>query len=256
MQALYGRNGEAPVVVLAARSAADCFYAAYDACKISLEHMVPVILLTDGSIANGSEVFQIPKVADLPEINPPIVEANDPNYAPYRRDPEKLSRYWALPGTEGLRHRLGGLEKEDITGNVSHDPLNHQKMSLLRKEKVDRVANYIPELEVEGDEEGEVLVVSWGGTYGVMLTAVEEMRKEGKSVSLAHFRNIMPLPKNTKEVLSRYKKIIVCEINLGQFVNYLRMTFPEFRYHQYNKIQGLPFMVNELKDQFNALLNE
>ena len=256
MQALYGRNGEAPVVVIAAKSAADCFYAAYDACKISLEHMVPVILLTDGSIANGSEVFQIPKVADLPEINPPIVKANDPNYAPYRRDPEKLSRYWALPGTEGLRHRLGGLEKEDITGNVSHDPLNHQKMSLLRQEKVNRVANYIPELEVEGDEESDVLVVSWGGTYGVMLTAVEELRKEGKSVSLAHFRNIMPMPKNTKEVLSRYKKIIVCEINLGQFVNYLRMTFPEFKFYQYNKIQGLPFMVNELKDQFNALLNE
>jgi 2-oxoglutarate ferredoxin oxidoreductase subunit alpha len=256
MQALYGRNGEAPVVVIAAKSAADCFYAAYDACKISLEHMVPVILLTDGSIANGSEVFQIPKVADLPEINPPIVKANDPNYAPYRRDPEKLSRYWALPGTEGLRHRLGGLEKEDITGNVSHDPLNHQKMSHLRQEKVNRVANYIPELEVEGDDESEVLVVSWGGTYGVMLTAVEELRKEGKSVSLAHFRNIMPLPKNTKEVLSRYKKIIVCEINLGQFVNYLRMTFPEFKFYQYNKIQGLPFMVNELKDQFNALLNE
>jgi 2-oxoglutarate ferredoxin oxidoreductase subunit alpha len=256
MQALYGRNGEAPVVVIAAKSAADCFYAAYDACKISLEHMVPVILLTDGSIANGSEVFQIPKVADLPDINPPIVKANDPNYAPYRRDPEKLSRYWALPGTEGLRHRLGGLEKEDITGNVSHDPLNHQKMSLLRQEKVNRVANYIPELEVEGDDESEVLVVSWGGTYGVMLTAVEELRKEGKSVSLAHFRNIMPLPKNTKEVLSRYKKIIVCEINLGQFVNYLRMTFPEFKFYQYNKIQGLPFMVNELKDQFNALLNE
>jgi 2-oxoglutarate ferredoxin oxidoreductase subunit alpha len=129
-------------------------------------------------------------------------------------------------------------------------------MSLLRQEKVNRVANYIPELEVEGDDESDVLVVSWGGTYGVMLTAVEELRKEGKSVSLAHFRNIMPLPKNTKEVLSRYKKIIVCEINLGQFVNYLRMTFPEFKFYQYNKIQGLPFMVNELKDQFNALLNE
>ncbi len=256
MQALYGRNGESPVAVIAAQSASDCFYAAYDACKIAMEHMVPVILLTDGSIANGSEVFQIPRVADLPEINPPIVEANDPNYAPYRRDPEKLSRYWALPGTEGLRHRLGGLEKDDITGNVSHDPMNHQKMSLLREEKVERIANYVPELKVEGDEEGDVLVVSWGGTYGVMLTAVEELRAEGKSVSLAHFRNIKPLPKNTADVFAKFKKIIVCEINLGQFVNYLRMTHPEFKYSQYNKIQGLPFMVNELKDQFNALLNE
>jgi len=256
MQALYGRNGESPVVVIAAKSASDCFYAAYDACKIAMEHMVPVILLTDGSIANGSEVFKIPKVADLPDINPPIVEANDPNYAPYRRDPEKLSRYWALPGTEGLRHRLGGLEKEDITGNVSHDPMNHQKMSFLREEKVERIANYVPELEVVGDKEGDVLVVSWGGTFGVMLTAVEELRAEGKSVSLAHFRNIKPLPKNSAEVFAKFKKIIVCEINLGQFVNYLRMNLPEFKYSQYNKIQGLPFMVNELKDQFNALLNE
>ncbi len=256
MQALYGRNGEAPVVVMAAKSSADCFYGAFEAAKVAMEHMVPVILLTDGSIANGSEVFKIPKVADLPEIHPPIVKANDPNYAPYKRDAEKLSREWALPGTPGLRHRLGGLEKEDITGNVSHDPLNHQKMSYLREEKVERVANYIPDLEIEGDEDGDILVVSWGGTYGVMLTAVEELRAEGKKVSLAHFRYIKPMPKNTTEVLSKFKKIIVCEINLGQFVNVLRMTFPQFTYRQYNKIQGLPFMVNELKDQFNALLNE
>ncbi len=255
-QALFGRNGEAPVVVLAAKSAADCFYSAYEACKIAMEHMVPVILLTDGSIANGSEVFKIPKVADLPEINPPVAKPNDPNYAPYKRDPEKLSRYWALPGTEGLRHRIGGLEKEDITGNVSHDPLNHQKMTQLRQEKVDRVANYIDELEVFGDEEGDLLVVSWGGTYGVVLTAIEEMRNEGKSVSHAHFKHIMPLPRNTAEVLGKYKKIIVVEINNGQFVNYLRMKHPEYKYNQYNKIQGLPFMVNELKEQFNALLNE
>ena len=255
-QALFGRNGEAPVVVMAAKSAVDCFYSAYEACKIAMEHMVPVILLTDGSIANGSEVFRIPKVADLPEINPPVVEPDDPNYAPYRRDPDKLSRYWALPGTEGLRHRIGGLEKEDITGNVSHDPLNHQKMTFLREEKVQRVANYIDDLDVHGDNEGELLVVSWGGTYGVVLTAIEEMRNEGKKVSHAHFKHIMPLPKNTAEVFSRYKKIIVVEINNGQFVNYLRMKLPDFKYSQYNKIQGLPFMVNELKEQFNALLNE
>jgi 2-oxoglutarate ferredoxin oxidoreductase subunit alpha len=255
-QALFGRNGEAPVVVMAAKSAADCFYSAYEACKIAVEHMVPVILLTDGSIANGSEVFKIPKVADLPEIVAPVVKPNDPNYAPYRRDPEKLNRFWALPGTEGLRHRIGGLEKEDITGNVSHDPLNHEKMTKLRQEKVDRVANYIDDLEVYGDEEGELLVVSWGGTYGVVLTAIEELRNEGKSVSHAHFKHIMPLPNNTADVLSKYKKIIVVEINNGQFVNYLRMRLPEFKYGQYNKIQGLPFMVNELKEQFNALLNE
>jgi 2-oxoglutarate ferredoxin oxidoreductase subunit alpha len=255
-QALFGRNGEAPVVVMSALSPADCFYAAYEACKISLEHMTPVILLTDGSIANGSEVFKIPKVADLANIIPPIVPANDPDYKPYKRNPETLSRRWALPGTAGLRHRLGGLEKDNVFGNVSHDPMNHQLMSELRKEKVERVANFIPEQEVIGDDNADILVVSWGGTYGVMLTAIEELRNEGKSVSLAHFKHIMPLPRNTRDILSRHKKILVCEINLGQFVNYLRMQFPEFAYLQYNKIQGLPFMVAELKDKVNELLND
>ena len=255
MQALYGRNGEAPLIVMAATSASDAFYAAYEAAKLAMEHMTPVILLTDGAIGNGSEVFKIPRVADLPPINPPLAKANDPDYKPYKRDADKLSRLWAIPGTPGLRHRLGGLEKEDITGNVSQDPLNHQKMTDLRQEKVMRVANYIPELKVEGDEEGDVLVVGWGSTHGVLLTAVEEMRAEGKSVSLAHFKHIMPLPKNVNDVFSKFKKIIVCEINMGQFVNYLRMTHPEFKYEQYNKVQGLPFMVSELKTKFDTLLN-
>ena len=241
---------------MAAQSSADCFYTAYEAAKLSLEHMTPVILLTDGSLANGSEVFKIPKVKSLPTIKPPIVKANDPDYQPYRRDPEKLSRFWAIPGTEGLRHRIGGLEKQDITGNVSHDPLNHQKMTDLREEKVKRVANYIPELEVIGKEEEELLIVGWGGTYGVMLTAVQDMRKEGKSIGLAHFKHIMPLPRNTKEAISKYKKILVCELNSGQFVSYLRMTFPDIEYLQYNKIQGLPFMVKELKELFNTYLTK
>lgn len=256
MQALYGRNGEAPVIVMAAQSASDCFYSAYEAAKLAMEHMTPVILLTDGSIANGSEVFKIPRVADLPPINPPIVKANDPDFQPYKRDPERLSRPWALPGTKGLRHRIGGLEKEDITGNVSQDPLNHQKMSELREEKVERVANYIPEVEVTGDQEGELLVVGWGGTYGVILTAIEELRNEGRHVSFAHFKHIKPLPKNTAEVFKKFQKILVCEINMGQFVNYLRMRYPEFTYHQYNKIQGLPFMISELKEKFNEFLND
>lgn len=256
MQALYGRNGEAPVIVMAAQSASDCFYSAYEAAKLAMEHMTPVILLTDGSIANGSEVFKIPRVADLPPINPPIVKANDPDFQPYKRDPEKLSRPWALPGTKGLRHRIGGLEKEDITGNVSQDPLNHQKMSELREEKVERVANYIPEVEVIGEQEGELLVVGWGGTYGVILTAIEEMRDEGIHISFAHFKHIKPLPKNTAEVFKKFQKILVCEINMGQFVNYLRMRCPEFTYHQYNKIQGLPFMISELKEKFNEYLND
>jgi len=256
MQALFGRNGEAPVIVMAAISSSDCFYSAYEAAKLSLEHMTPVILLTDGSLANGSEVFKIPHVADLVSITPPLVKANDPDYKPYKRDQNKLSRSWAIPGTEGLRHRIGGLEKENITGNVSHDPLNHQEMSEIREEKVNRIANYISELDVIGEDEGEVLVVSWGGTYGVMLTAVEELRKEGINISMAHFKYIKPLPKNTREVFARFKKILVCEINLGQFVNYLRMNFPEYNYHQYNKIQGLPFMVTELKEKFTDFLKK
>ncbi|MDP2235169.1 MAG: 2-oxoacid:acceptor oxidoreductase subunit alpha [Bacteroidales bacterium] len=256
LQALFGRNGEAPVIILAAKSSADCFYSAFEASKLSLEHMTPVILLTDGSLANGSEVFKIPRVADLPAIVPPLAEANDPDYKPYRRDPERLSRKWAIPGTPGLRHRVGGLEKEDGSGNVSHDPLNHQKMTFLREEKVQRVANYIPEQTIFGSEDAELLVVSWGGTYGVMLTVVEKMQEQGKSVALAHFKHIMPLPKNTEELLGRHKNIVVCEINNGQFVKYLRMNFPQFKYQQYNKIQGLPFMVAELETKFNELLNQ
>jgi 2-oxoglutarate ferredoxin oxidoreductase subunit alpha len=255
-QALFGRNGEAPLIVMAAQSSSDCFYSAYRAVKISLEHMTPVILLTDGSLANGSEVFRIPKVADLPEIIPPVVDANDPDFKPYRRDPEKLNRFWAIPGTDGLRHRIGGLEKEDGSGNVSHDPLNHQKMSELREAKVEKVADYIPEQDIEGDADADILVVGWGGTHGVMLTAVEQLRLEGKKIAMAHFRYIKPLPKNTREIFSKYKKIIVCEINMGQFVNYLRMRMPEFKYEQFNKIQGLPFMVNELKEKFSEYLSE
>lgn len=256
MQALYGRNGEAPVIVIAARSSVDCFYSAYEASKLAMEHMTPVILLTDGSLANGSEVFRIPRVADLQSINPPIVEANDPNYKPYRRDEQKLSRRWAIPGTEGLRHRVGGLEKEDVSGNVSHDPMNHQHMTYMREEKVQRVANYIPEQEVFGKDDADLLVVSWGGTYGVVLTVVEKLINQGKSVAHAHFRYMMPLPKNTEQLFARYKKIVVCEINNGQFVKYLRMNYPQFKYQQYNKIQGLPFMVAELETKFNELLNQ
>lgn len=255
-QALFGRNGEAPLIVMAASSSSDCFYSAFEAAKLSVEHMTPVILLTDGSLANGSEVFKIPKMSSMAKIKPPIVKANDPDYKPYARDKKKLNRPWAIPGTEGLRHRIGGLEKENISGDVSQVPENHQLMSELREEKVERVANYIPEQKIIGDENADVLVVSWGGTYGVMLTVVEQLLEEGHSIALAHFKHIKPLPKNTEAILSKYKKIKVCEINLGQFVNYLRMRFPKYEYTQYNKIQGLPFTVAELKKEFIALLNE
>ncbi len=255
MQALFGRNGDCPTIVMAATSPEDCFYSAYEAAKLAMEHMTPVILLTDGSLANGSEIFKVPKVADLDDIYPPIVEANDKKYKPYRRDKEKLNRFWALPGTEGLRHRVGGLEKANIDGNVSHDPENHQLMTELRENKVQKVANYIPKQKVIGNKTGKVLVVSWGGTEGVVLTAVEEMLSAGKDISLAHFKYINPLPKNTERIFSKFEKIIVCELNNGQFVNYLKMNFPQFKYYKYTKIQGLPFMVSELKRRFNALLS-
>ena len=254
MQALYGRNGDAPLIVMAARSSADCFYAAYEAAKLAMEHMTPVILLTEGALGNGSEILRIPRVADLPAIVPPIAKANDPEYQPYKRDEAKLSRQWALPGTEGLRHRISGLEKANGSGNLSLDPKNHQLMTELREEKVQRVANFIPEQEIVGDPNADLLVVSWGGTYGVVLSVVEKMLEEGKSVAHAHFRHIMPLPKNTAKVLSGHKKILVCENNIGQFVNYLREKMPDFKYEQFNKIQGLPFLTAELENKFNDLL--
>lgn len=254
MQAIYGRNGDAPLIVLAARSSSDCFYSAYEAAKLAMEHMTPVILLTEGALGNGSEILRIPRVADLPAIVPPIAKANDPEWQPYKRDEEKLNRQWAIPGTEGLRHRISGLEKANGSGNLSLDPKNHQLMVELREEKVQRVANFIPEQEIVGDPNADLLVVSWGGTYGVVLSVVEKMLEEGKSVAHAHFRHIMPLPKNTAKVLSGHKKIVVCENNNGQFVNYLREKMPDFKYEQYNKIQGLPFLTAELENKFNDLL--
>lgn len=256
LQALYGRNGECPLIVMAASSAANCFHYAYMASKLSLEHMTPVILLTDGYLGFGSELFKIPDVNDLPEINPPMATPNDKTFKPYKRDEKTLVREWAPAGTEGLRHRIGGLEKTNIDGYVSTDPLNHQLMVNIREEKVNRVADYIPLQEVHGEEEGDLLVVGWGGTEGALLSAVKRMQEQGKKISLAQFNYIKPLPKNTREVLSGFKKIVVCELNMGQFVNYLRITLPEFRYHQHNKVQGLPFHVQELTDTFTKLLEE
>lgn len=255
-QALFGRNGEAPMVVMAASSPANCFHYAYMAAKISMEHMTPVILLTDGYMAFGSELFKIPKMAEMPSINPPLAKANDPEFKPYKRDPVTLARNWAIPGAEGLRHRIGGLEKTNIDGNVSTDPLNHELMVNIREDKVNRIANYIPDLEVNGNTSGDLLVVGWGGTEGMLKSAVKRMQEEGKDISLAHFNYIMPLPRNTDEVFSKFKRIIVCELNKGQFVNYLRMKIPDYRYRQFNKVQGLPFQVKELTQTFNNLLEE
>lgn len=256
MQALYGRNGECPVIVVAASTSENCFYYAYEAAKLSMEHMTPCILLTDGYLGFGSALFRIPKMADMPAINPPIAKANEPDFKPYRRNPDTLVRKWAIPGTEGLRHRIGGLEKENINGTVSTDPVNHQVMTDLRAAKVEKVADFIPKQDVFGEPEGDLLVVSWGGTFGAVRSAVEEVQSQGLKVSHAHFHHIMPLPKNAGEILSKFKKILVCELNSGQFVQYLKMKHPASNYYQFNKVQALPFMINELTEKFNQLLEE
>ena len=245
-QALYGRNGECPMVVMAAHSPADCFDAAFNAAKIALEHMTPVLLLTEGFLGNGSEPWLIPSMKDYPKIVPPFVQPNV-EYKPFQRDPETLARKWAVPGMAGCEHRVGGLEKNH-DGVISSDPANHDLMVRERMEKVQRVADYIPELKVDGAESGRLLVVGWGGTYGHLLSAVQEVRAEGIEVSFAHFDYIMPLPKNTEEVFGKFDNILVCELNSGQFVNYLRGVMPQFRYEQFNKVQGQPFLVQEITE--------
>lgn len=254
LQALYGRNGESPVVVLAASTPSDCFWYAFKAAKIALERMVPVILLTDGFLGNGSEPWKIPLMAELPEIKPRIAK-NAEGFLAYNRDQETLAREWAFPGMKGFEHRIGGLEKNK-SGTVSHDPDNHQINCEIREEKVQRVVDMVPDLEICGDEDGDVLLVGWGGTYGHLISTVRELRGEGKNVSLAHFNYIKPLPKNTAEVFGKYRKILVCELNLGQFASYLRDKLPQFTYYQANKVKGLPFTVKELKQNVYKLLED
>ncbi len=254
LQALYGRSGESPCIVLAASSPANCFNYAFEAAKLALEHMTPVILLTDGYLANGSELWRIPEMKSMPEIVPPLVEDNMENFYPYHRDPKRMNRYWAIPGQPGLRHRVGGLEKADVTGEVSHDPMNHQIMVEQREQKVQKVVEFIPGQEVVGPDEADLLVVGWGGSYGALVSAVNDMLDEGQSVALAHFTHINPLPGNTAEVFSHYKKILVCELNLGQFASYLRSKHPKYEYLQYNKVQGLPLFISELKVKFKEVL--
>ena len=243
-QALYGRNGECPMVVMAAHSPANCFDAAFNAAKIALEHMTPVLLLTEGFLGNGSEPWRIPSMKDYPVIRPPFAQPNVP-YKPFDRDPETLARKWAVPGMAGCEHRVGGLEKNH-DGVLSSDPQNHAMMVKERDMKIQKVADYIPELQVNGNDSGKLLVVGWGGTYGHVLSAVQEAREAGMDVSFANFDYIMPLPRNTEEVFSRFEKILVCELNSGQFVNYLRGCLPQFSYSQYNKVQGQPFLVQEI----------
>lgn len=259
LQALYGRNGESPVVVLAASTPTNCFDMAFMASKIALEHMTPVILLTDAFIANGSSAWRIPEMEEYPEIHPQYVydELLKDNWKPYKRNPENNVRYWAIPGTEGFMHRLGGLEKDSVTSAISTDPANHQKMTNLRQAKIDYIANEIPELEVLGNPDADLLVVGWGGTYGHLYSAVESMNAIGKKVAMVHFNYINPMPKNTAEILKRYKKIVVCELNNGQFATQLCAKIPGLtNISRFNKVQGQPFMVSELTDHFTKLMEE
>ncbi len=255
LQALYGRNGECPVVVMAASTPSDCFRFAFEAAKIAVEHMTPVLLLTDSYLANGSEPWRIPEMKDLPEINPPFADRNETPFLPYKRDDKTLARSWAIPGVPGLEHRIGGLEKTE-KGTVSYVPENHELMVGLRAEKVARVADQIPDLVVHGGDSGDLLIVGWGGTYGYLITAANDMLNEGHKVSLVNFNYINPLPRNVKEIFSRFKKIVVCELNSGQFAGYLRMKHQEFSYEQLNKVQGIPFTISDIKEKCIKILEE
>lgn len=254
LQALYGRNGESPVVVIAASTPANCFHYAYMASKIALEHMTPVILLTDAFIGNGTSLWKLPKMTELPEIKPFYVKDGMQGCKVTCRDEESKVRYWSFPGMEGFEHRNGGLEKDYEKGSISTDAANHEKMVNTRAEKVDYIANFLPDVDVVGDQNADLLVIGWGSTLGHLTSAVETMNKDGKKVALAQFTYINPLPKNTAEVIRRFKKVVVCELNSGQFASYLRSKVPGVEYLQYNKVQGQPFTVSELVEHFTTLL--
>ena len=254
LQALFGRNGESPMPVMAAISPTDCFDAAYEASKVALEHMTPVVLLTDAYVANGSGAFKLPNLAEYPEINPPYVPQELlGEWTPYMRA-ENGTRYWAVPGREGFTHILGGLEKDDKTGASSTNPENHDLMTRKRAQKIQNIP--VPNLEVLGDsEDADLLIVGFGGTYGHLRAAMDEMRAAGKKVAMAHFRYINPLPANTAEVLKKYPKVVVAEQNMGQLAGWLRMKVDGFCPAQYNEVKGQPFKVSELVEAFGKLIN-
>ncbi len=255
LQALFGRNGESPIPVIAAISPTDCFDAAYEASRMALEHMTPVILLTDAYVANGSGAFRLPDLAEYPAINPPYVpEEMKGTWTPYMRK-EDGTRYWAVPGREGFEHILGGLEKDDKTGAISTNPENHDLMTRKRAQKIANIP--VADLEVLGDkDDAELLIVGFGGTYGHLRAAMDEMRRAGKKVAMAHFRNINPLPTNTAEVLTKYPKVVVAEQNMGQLAGWLRMKVDGFCPAQYNEVKGQPFKVAELVAAFTDIINK
>ena len=254
LQALYGRNGESPMPVIAATSPTNCFDAAFMAAKIALEHLTPVILLTDAFIANGSSAWKLPTIDELPEIHPHYATDDQKyRYTPYLRDPESHVRYWAVPGQEGFQHILGGLEKDGKTGAISTEPENHNHMVIQRYDKVQRIP--VPDLQVEGDSDNaELLIVGFGSTYGHLYSAMQELKKRGHRVALAQFQYINPLPRNTAEVLKRYKKVVVAEQNLGQFRAYLRIRINGFVPYKFNQVKGQPFVVSELVHAFEQII--
>jgi 2-oxoglutarate ferredoxin oxidoreductase subunit alpha len=254
LQVMFGRNGESPVAVVAPATPGECFYMAIEAFRIALRHMLPVVFLSDGYLGSGSEPWRIPSLDDLPRIE--VHFATDAKtFQPYARDEQTLSRPWAVPGTPDLEHRIGGLEKADITGNVNYDALNHEKMVHYRAEKVARIARDIPHLEVIGDEEGELLVLSWGSTYGAVITAVQRARAAGKSVSMAHLRYLNPFPENLGDVLSRYGKVLIPELNLGQLAMLVRARYLVDAVG-FNRITGRPFHVAEIEEKINELVRQ
>ena len=253
LQVLFGRNGESPVPVVAASSPHDCFWTALEAARVAVRYMVPVVILSDGYIANGSEPWKLPAVEDLPDFAPEFRTSPD-GFSPYLRDPETLARPWALPGTPGLEHRIGGLEKEDLTGNVSYDPANHERMTHLRAEKVARVAREIGDLEVEGDPEGELLVLGWGSTEGALKGAVRLLQARGVRVSRAHLRWLNPFPSNLGDVLSRFDKVLVPEMNLGQLALLLRARYLK-DVITFSKVQGRPFFRSEIEAKILEILD-
>ena len=250
MQALYGRNGESPLCVLAAASPTDCFTMAFQAARLAIEHMTPVILLTDAFIANGSSAWRIPEADEYPEIKAPEIsqEILEKGWKPYDRDAETLVRYWAAPGTPGAMHRVGGLEKDEHTSVISTDGPNHERMVEIRREKIAKIADSIPALEVDGNPDADTILVGWGGTYGHLYTAAEELNAEGMPIAFAQFRYINPLPKNALDVLKKYKNIIVAELNTGMFADYLQMHLPMKEILRINKVEGQPFMVREITE--------
>lgn len=255
-QALYGRNGESPLCVVAAASPTDCFTMAFEACRIALEHMTPVILLTDAFIGNGSSAWRVPDADEYPEIHPPLLPADrcDGTWRPVERDAATQVRYWAIPGTPGAQHRLGGLEKDTVTGAISTDPVNHQRMVNIRREKVARIADDIPALTVQGNADADTLIIGWGGTYGHLITATNALNDSGTAVALAHFRYINPLPANALDVIRRYKRVIVAELNTGMFADFLQSKLPGVNILRINKVQGQPFAASEIVEQVKSLM--